>query len=61
MAYQRQNFKSGQVLAAEQMSRIDNGIYEACGEIEKVKGTIENDLFATNEEAEEILFGGETE
>lgn len=59
MAYQRQNFKSGQVLTAEQMKRIDDGLSEACGEIDKVKETIENDLFATDEEAEEILFGGE--
>lgn len=61
MAYQRQNFKSGQVLTAEQMSRIDDGLYEVCKEIAEVKGTIKNDLFATDEETEEILFGGENE
>lgn len=42
MAYRRQNFKSGQVLTAENMKRIDEGISEALDEIVRTKEAFGN-------------------
>jgi hypothetical protein len=40
MAYQRQNFKDGQVLTAESLNKMEIGIEDACSSVKTVNGMV---------------------